>query len=833
MSAFADRAAAGELIWTSADNWVNGSDGNMKDTRTSFAYVWYDDARVASSSHDADTDSGSDPVWTSTYHYDGLGRLASVGIADGRPRTVSFASAPGGQVLLRAERSAAAQNPIDQRYFVSGVQVGEITSNGNNDPERIDYAQSLRVRNWTSNPEAAPFRWNTQTGVPEATFGGAGFDPINPLSGGMAGTSGRYAVRDGDTLAGIAAGLWGDASLWYMLAEANGLSGSETLAAGTSLIVPSKVTNIRNNAQTLEVYDPSRALGDLSPTAPRPPKKGNKCGAFGAILLTVVAVAVTAIVAPWATGIIAGNAVAGSAAAIGAAVAGGVIGGVAGSIASQAVGLATGIRDRFSWKSVALAGISGGVGGGLGAAFPGGAALGGALRGAVGSVVSQGIGVATGLSRKFDWAGVAAAGVIGGVIGGAGLESLDVDNSLRNHLSHAGVSAASAIAGAATRSVLTGTSFGDNVMAVLPDVIGSTIGNFVADAATASSRLTARVKAAAAELDPAILDDPKRFAEFRQTYKSARSAIRNLDLGNNPYTNADALADTYGPLLSYAADQQAAGKALAALRTPLETAFVDSNGVQLAALNGGSITVTGSRYGPSGPALGLKLLDSLSIQAGNLGVRLGQAYDNLPLWAQYGVTALGFAVDAAAGPIGFAVRRSVGHFMDQATDAAAGAIGWRFLDKGYSPTQAALGGAGALLVGTLVLAGAVKAKGFLASGGIGRTVARAKDFFNGLPALRRQYNAAVRGLAVNAYDMRRAGHSPEEIARSLHADRRALGVEFKDLTPSSRRAEIYERNLRLYGDKLGPSVDWLRAHGKTWEQIIQSASRPGGKDLGY
>ncbi len=448
----------------------------MKDTRTSFAYVWYDDARVSSSSHDADTDSGSDPVWTSAYHYDGLGRLASVGIADGRPRTVSFASAPGGQVLLRAERSAAAQNPLDQRYFVSGVQVGEITSNGNNDPERIDYGQSLRVRNWTGSPESAPFRWNTQTGVPEATFGGAGFDPINPLSGGMAGTSGRYAVQDGDTLAGIAAGLWGDASLWYMLAEANGLSGAESLVAGTSLIVPSKVTNIRNNAGTFEVYDPSRALGDLSPTAPRPPKKGNKCGAFGTILLVVVAVAVSYALPQLAPAVFKG--------VLGAAAAGAI-----GSAVSQGVGLATGIQDKFSWKGVAMAGISAGVTAGIGGAPLGagaGAVANDVARGILASTVTQGIGVATGLQSKFSWAGVAAAGVISGV-GGAVSRSLGVkpllgkgaDTTLSNHLRHAGASAASALAGAAARSLATGTSFGDNVMAVLPDVIGSTIGNAI------------------------------------------------------------------------------------------------------------------------------------------------------------------------------------------------------------------------------------------------------------------------------------------------------------------------------------------------------------------
>src|SRR3712207_965827 len=75
---------------------------------------------------------------------------------------------------------------------------------------------------------------------------------------------------------GIAASVWGDASLWYMIAEANGLSGSEALVGGSSLVIPDKVVNHRNNAGTFEIYDPNRALGDLSPTAAKPPKKANK-----------------------------------------------------------------------------------------------------------------------------------------------------------------------------------------------------------------------------------------------------------------------------------------------------------------------------------------------------------------------------------------------------------------------------------------------------------------------------------------------------------------------------------------------------------------------------
>jgi hypothetical protein len=323
----------------------------------------------------------------------------------------------------------------------------------------------------------------------------------------MRGTDGRYTVRDGDTLQGIAASVWGDASLWYMIAEANGLSGSESLAAGSSLIIPDKVVNLHNSSKTFEVYDPNRALGDLSPTAAKPPKKANKCGMLGAIMLVAVGIAVTVITAGAAlaalspavgsigagiTAMATGMAASGAAIGFGTMAAAGAIGGVMGSIASQGLGVATGLQDKFSWKGVAMAGISGAVSAGLGAAFPAGklstlASIGrGATFGAAGSALSQGIGVAVGLQKKFNFSAVAAAGVAGGVGAGVGRALRAgplTDLSARNIAANAATSAAGAIANAATRSLINGTDFGDNMMAALPDIIGSTIGNLIAGAA--------------------------------------------------------------------------------------------------------------------------------------------------------------------------------------------------------------------------------------------------------------------------------------------------------------------------------------------------------------
>ena len=114
-----------------------------------------------------------------------------------------------------------------------------------------------------------------------------------------------------------------------------------------------------------------------------------------------------------------------------------------------------------------------------------------------------------------------------------------------------------------------------------------------------------------------------------------------------------------------------------------------------------------------------------------------------------------------------------------------------------------------------------------------RTVRAVRRTARGVPALRQQYVDSVTGLAGRVPGMRQAGMSSEQIARALHAERRALGAKFKDLTPAEKLAEIHARSLERYGDKLGPSIEWLRNAGKSWDDIIESATRTGGKDLGF
>ena len=63
--------------------------------------------------------------------------------------------------------------------------------------------------------------------------------------------------------------------------------------------------------------------------------------------------------------------------------------------------------------------------------------------------------------------------------------------------------------------------------------------------------------------------------------------------------------------------------------------------------------------------------------------------------------------------------------------------------------------------------------------------------------------------------------------------RRDIGIQYKDLTPSDLREKIYARNLQKYGDEYGPTFDYLRGKGKSWEDIIKSSSRPDGSDINF
>ncbi len=493
------------------DGYRNNNDGDYADTATRYAYAWYDGAVQSAIWHDKSygndavvgagmaqggTLSGFDNDTTTSMALNGFGQLVSATITDGQPRTVAYTLDELGQIIRRDEtrpsNAPAVQtgSPHEVWYRFAGREMGY---SGNNDGADTNNHDAIADRQERPPTAIGTFRGGTTNAIAYADFVNS-YDAVTSHDPGSA--SGSYTVRGGDTLQSIAAGLWGDAGLWYKIAEVNGMSGHAALVEGQTLTLPAGVTRTSHNASTFKPYDPAEAIGDLSPTAPKPAKKP-KCGAFGMILVAAIAIGLSAWLGPQmiaafsstmtttaagvgigTLGALSGGAVTMTSIGAAGAIAAGAITGAAASMVSQGIGVAIGAQDKFSWKGVGLAAIGGGLFGSKGAF--GGVKSGivqAGLRGATSNAAIQGIGLATGLQSKFDFAGVAAAGAVHGIgaWSSARLPGAATATSAANTGNVIASSAAGAIAGAATRSALTGESFGDNLMRVMPDTIANSL----------------------------------------------------------------------------------------------------------------------------------------------------------------------------------------------------------------------------------------------------------------------------------------------------------------------------------------------------------------------
>lgn len=91
--------------------------------------------------------------------------------------------------------------------------------------------------------------------------------------------------------------------------------------------------------------------------------------------------------------------------------------------------------------------------------------------------------------------------------------------------------------------------------------------------------------------------------------------------------------------------------------------------------------------------------------------------------------------------------------------------------------------------------------------------------------LRLAYEKEVYALRDLPAKLKSEGLSEEQIARTMHEERRELGRKYKEAAPPLFREYIYVATAAKYGDPLGPSYDMLREK-KSCKQIIESASRP-------
>lgn len=332
---------------------------------------------------------------------------------------------------------------------------------------------------------------------------------------------GSYIVGEGDTLAGIAFAVYGDANLWYLIADANGLQSDADLVVGDNLTVPNRVTNLRNAYDTFKPYAPGSLIGDTTPDLPPPSPKGGGggCGGAGIIIAVIAVVATIYTAGAAATLLSSGGTLASAATTLGvtsaatttfgvgmAALASSttlglsaaIIGGAVGAIAGQLAGMALGVQKNFSWSGVAMGAIGAGVTAGIAGMANATGALSGLAgqeihfavgRAVLGNVVTQGVGVMVGAQDHFNWASVAAGAAAVGVSAWAG-EQLKLDpRSLSDTSIRAGVAS---VTSAGVRELLTGRPVAwdgiaaDALSAVIQsDAFGNALGNSIVEANSA------------------------------------------------------------------------------------------------------------------------------------------------------------------------------------------------------------------------------------------------------------------------------------------------------------------------------------------------------------
>ena len=119
-------------------------------------------------------------------------------------RTRDFINDADGTILRKSDTSGGTltgNGTITEQYYANDKNVGTVTANASTP---------------TAATNTADFDYN--------------YTPISDAYPSV--TPGNYVVSTGDTLRGIAYRVYGDPRLWYLIADANGLSIDADLRAG-------------------------------------------------------------------------------------------------------------------------------------------------------------------------------------------------------------------------------------------------------------------------------------------------------------------------------------------------------------------------------------------------------------------------------------------------------------------------------------------------------------------------------------------------------------------------------------------------------------------------
>ncbi|MDA0911805.1 MAG: glycohydrolase toxin TNT-related protein, partial [Proteobacteria bacterium] len=328
---------------------AEGTPYDINYTKTYYKFDSYKQAKISGKN-----DSGVLEAGSTSFSYDGNGFLRSVVDEKDHNNDRTFYNNTEGMVLEKHQADR-----VQRYYYVNGKPVGTSGNVDNINPEHKDDKTPI-----------ADFDYN-YVKVSD------GYPAKAPTS---------YVVQAGDTLQSIAATVFGDSKLWYIIADANNITSNDDLKAkaGQTLTIPNKIDNIHNSSDTFRPQDLTKVIGDTNPTMPvipPPPASsdgGGGCGVVGMIIVAVVAVVATvvtygaasyaagaAVTAAYGTGAAAASA---GAVALGTTVAAGTAFavGTAGALLTQVAANATGLQDGYDWKGALLTGLTSAATAGIG-----------------------------------------------------------------------------------------------------------------------------------------------------------------------------------------------------------------------------------------------------------------------------------------------------------------------------------------------------------------------------------------------------------------------------------------------------------------------------------
>ncbi|HFD87265.1 MAG TPA: LysM peptidoglycan-binding domain-containing protein, partial [Gammaproteobacteria bacterium] len=333
--------------------------GETNNTTTTYGYELWDDYKRSRIT----TDSSKTSAGYSQFIYDVNGNITQA-IDAFDSRRLFYATNSKGQIVKRTETGIAegkSYKRLQQYYYANGIGIGDAGDFG---PSRTNYAKRIAESadsyklNYigdlgedatdAQNDAIKAISKERKSRILKPVYSSdfdANFIPIDTNSS----SPGSYTVRPGDTLQSIAANVFGDGSLWYLLADANGIDSSGKLSAGMELILPKSVNNIRNNTETFRPYDATQTLGNTSPTLPNPPDQ-RKCSGAAQIALIVV----VAVITYYTAGLI-GPSIGG---VLGTAI-GGFVGAYVGNAVGQELAILGGYQNEFDAEAARKAGYRG------------------------------------------------------------------------------------------------------------------------------------------------------------------------------------------------------------------------------------------------------------------------------------------------------------------------------------------------------------------------------------------------------------------------------------------------------------------------------------------